>query len=416
MDAPTEHQVARRQQNAAVVVQVVTLVLQLIHRHNERQIARHILEEERVRPGIPTTLYDPSRGLSEVNNILNYDEQYCRSTTRLHQEVLKALVEKLRDYGLEDTAHGRIRIEEKVIMFLDYCAHKKTYREMRRVYQHSFKTFTRHIKAVALALTRLYKDTIVGKPNTTTVHESILESDRMRYFRGCVGALDGSHVPFRAHRVDMGPWRNRKGWHSQNVLYACDLDMNIVFTQPGYKGSANDGEVLKRAIRNGLNVPTTHYFLGDGGYSKKHRMVLVPYQKTRYHLREIQDARQRPETKEELFNLRHAVMRNVIERLIGVMKKRWRVLRDGPEIGFTPAIQSLFVYALAAVHNFALEHGQTVEEDEEFLGTGGDTDNPGDEDEDDTGVQGGALANNTMVTFRDRIAEQMWEDYQNRTM
>lgn len=176
----------------------------------------------------------------------------------------------------------------------------------------------------------MFKDQIRGKPDTTQVP---LELDgRYRYFKGCVGALDGGHIPVRVSKMDAAPWRNRKGFHSQNVLFACDFDTFIVFIQPGYEGSAHDGTILRKAAQNGFQVPTgTHYYLADGGYSKKDRRVLVPYQKTRYHLREIADAQRRPATKEELFNLRHARLRNVIERVIGILKKRWRILRDGPE-------------------------------------------------------------------------------------
>lgn len=142
-------------------------------------------------------------------------------------------------------------------------------------------------------------------------------------------------------------------------------------------------------------------------------MLLVPYQKTRYHLREITDAQRWPSTKEELFNLRHARLRNCIERLIGIQKRRWRILRDGPEMGFDVIQQCLFAWALAGVHNFACEHGQTVEDDERYLPPGeppvlGEVD-----DESGTGVTvDGGLNNLGMVTFRDKIAQRMWDEYQ----
>lgn len=138
------------------------------------------------------------------------------------------------------------------------------------------------------------------------------------------------------------------------------ISTSTYFT-PYFEVSAHDDTVLRRSTEKGLLIPPTHYCLGDGGYSKEHRMVLVSYQRTRYHLREIADARRRPSTKEELFNLRHTRLRNIIERLIGIMKKRWQILREGPEMGFDIVTQGLFVYALGAVHNFALTEGQTIQ-------------------------------------------------------
>ncbi|KAG6147853.1 hypothetical protein E4U11_000808 [Claviceps purpurea] len=109
------------------------------------------------------------------------------------------------------------------------------------------------------------------------------------------------------------------------------------------------------------------------------------------------------------------------------MKKRWRILRDGPEQGFTMHQQSLFVYALAAVHNFCLQHGQTLEQDEDMLqgedgGEDGDGDGVGDGDGDgdggggveETGVEGGVMPEDAgMVRFRDRLAKNMWEEFIN---
>lgn len=186
-------------------------------------------------------------------------------------------------------------------------------------------------------------------------------------------------------------------------------------------GQANDNTVLRRAVENGLTIPPTHYYLADGGYSKKNRLVLVPFQRTRYHLREIGAVQRRPQTKEELFNLRHSSLRNVIERLNGVLKKRWRVLRDGPEEGVSVAKHSLLVYAISAVHDFINQHGQSEAEDASILASLSeqseiDAANTGDEYDHDTaagGVEDGSLDNNAMVRFRDALALRMWQDYRN---
>ncbi|KAG6098832.1 hypothetical protein E4U30_007522 [Claviceps sp. LM220 group G6] len=105
------------------------------------------------------------------------------------------------------------------------------------------------------------------------------------------------------------------------------------------------------------------------------------------------------------------------------MKKRWRILRDGPEQGFTMHQQSLFVYALAAVHNFCLQHGQTLEQDEDMLqgedgGEDGDGDGYGDGNGgggvEETGVEGGVMPEDAgMVRFRDRLAKNTWEEFIN---
>lgn len=59
----------------------------------------------------------------------------------------------------------------------------------------------------------------------------------------------------------------------------------------------------------------------------------------------------RPRNPRELFNLRHAQLRNVIERIIGILKKSYRIFRCvSPE--FNKTTQTKLVPALAALHNF----------------------------------------------------------------
>ena len=57
-----------------------------------------------------------------------------------------------------------------------------------------------------------------------------------------------------------------------------------------------------------------------------------------------------PRTPEELFNLRHASARNVIERIFGILKRRFRILYLPPE--YDMSVQSRIPAALAALHNF----------------------------------------------------------------
>lgn len=65
----------------------------------------------------------------------------------------------------------------------------------------------------------------------------------------------------------------------------------------------------------------------------------------------------RPANKEELFNLRHAQARNVIERIFGVLKKHWDILNRAPQ--YDMDIQACIPARLGAVHNFIMDHDKT---------------------------------------------------------
>jgi hypothetical protein len=118
----------------------------------------------------------------------------------------------------------------------------------------------------------------------------------------------------------------------------------------------------------------------------------------------------RPANKEELFNLRHAQARNVIERIFGVLKRRFRILLIGPE--YSVKFQAKIPSALCAIHNFIHRHdpkeGELPGGDPEHSNVGS---NAGDE-----GVQQMNYAEHgvpeEVTARRDRIAQAMWESYQ----
>ncbi|CAL9025904.1 unnamed protein product [Prunus brigantina] len=115
-------------------------------------------------------------------------------------------------------------------------------------------------------------------------------------------------------------YRNRYGNISQNVLAACNFDLEFMYVLSGWEGWAHDSKVLSDALsrRNGLKVPQGHG--------------------------------RDPENEIELFNLRHTSLRNVIERIFGIFKSRFTIFKSGPSFLFKT--QAELVLACAALHNF----------------------------------------------------------------
>ena len=52
------------------------------------------------------------------------------------------------------------------------------------------------------------------------------------YFKDCLGAVDGTHIPISLTNCTKPLWQNRKGYTSQNVLAICNFD--IYFTNVLY--------------------------------------------------------------------------------------------------------------------------------------------------------------------------------------
>ena len=96
------------------------------------------------------------------------------------------------------------------------------------------------------------------------------------WFKDCIGAIDGTHIPMHVPEVLRAAYRNRKGDISQNVLAATTMDMKFVYVLPGWEGSAADSRVYDDARASDFNIPKARYYLADAGYANCDAL-LVPY-------------------------------------------------------------------------------------------------------------------------------------------
>ena len=89
--------------------------------------------------------------------------------------------------------------------------------------------------------------------------------------------------------------------------------------------------------------------------------VLTPYRGVRYHLKEFDPTLgNRPQNREELFNLRHAQLRNIIERSFGLLKERFQLLSRPIDMADGHEIWKV-VYSCVAMHNFIRIEGASVD-------------------------------------------------------
>ncbi|KAL1196027.1 hypothetical protein V5N11_030091 [Cardamine amara subsp. amara] len=93
------------------------------------------------------------------------------------------------------------------------------------------------------------------------------------YFKDCVGAIDGTHILAMIARKDTASYRNRKGQLSQNVLAACNFDLEFIYVLSGWEGSAHDAKVLNDALTrntNQLKVPEEESGVDERGDDENH--------------------------------------------------------------------------------------------------------------------------------------------------
>lgn len=105
------------------------------------------------------------------------------------------------------------------------------------------------------------------------------------YFKDALGALDGSHIHISPPACEHSSYRNRKGFISQNCLFACSFDLQFIFTYTGWEGSATDAIVYEHSLSDGFTIPEGKYYLADAGFPSSDQL-LIPYRAIRYHLAE----------------------------------------------------------------------------------------------------------------------------------
>jgi hypothetical protein len=158
-------------------------------------------------------------------------------------------------------------------------------------------------------------------------------------------------------------------------------------------------------MSKGFKVPPGKFYLVDGGYPNT-ESFLAPYRGVRYHLKEFGIGYVRPQNPKELFNHRHTQLRNHVERTLGVVNKRFPILKLATF--HTLENQVKIPVAAAIFHNLI----QALNGDEEWLDHQPDNINPtqfvalpsGDQINDPGTAEGNAL--------RDSIAQEMWAQYQ----
>ena len=230
---------------------------------------------------------------------------------------------------------------------------------------------------------------------------------RFKHFEGAIGAVDGTLIKFKNPKyMEPHSWWCRKGFNATNAMVVCDSQMQIMSFSFGFEGSAHDQRVM---LESGLlnKIPAGCFLLGDAGYALQAAKILSPYRNTRYHVGEVGPRRAR--TREELFNFRPSSRRIVVERCIGRLKGKWKILEDG--IVATLPRMKLIGFACACLHNFLLLENDAnyiipaVEEQNEEM------EDDGDDAEEEMQEMANAVPWASHADWRNYIANCMWDEF-----
>jgi hypothetical protein len=351
--------------------------------------------------------------------------RFFREEMRMERPVFDSLCQAFRKGGyLSDSRF--VSVEQQVHMFTYMVTNSAVTRVTASRFQHSGETVNRYFNKVLNALDDMSSKYITLPTETepsrdvSTPIEITSNPKFYLYFKDCIGAIDGSLIPVRitGDNVPAAAYRCRKGFMAQNILAVCSFDLTFQYVLAGWEGSANDSKVLEDALTKGFTMPTTgnKYYLADAGYGLTPHF-LTPYRGVRYHLKEFAQGKQRPENAKELFNLRHASLRNAVERIFGVLKKRFPVLKTQCEYKLETQVR--LVKALCCLHNYIRMHSldgldqffdlalDEMDLENERLDYGSN----GLSDQGRTIRPATRSERDLASKARDKIADQMWRDY-----
>ncbi|XP_042023279.1 uncharacterized protein LOC121770595 [Salvia splendens] len=336
-----------------------------------------------------------------LNRLKGVSDIACFDNLRMDRNTFGRLCFLLRQTG--ELVDGKyVKIEEQVAMFLSVLAHHKKNRIVKFDFLRSGFTVSKYVNAVLRAVLRLHRSFLV-------VPDPVAEDcndNRWKWFKGCLGALDGTHINLQVLNADKPRYRSRKGQICTNTLAVCDRRMRFVYVLTGWEGSAGDSRVLRDALSRdkGLRVPKGNYYLCDNGYANCEGF-LTPYKGVRYHLKEWGPATEAPKNPHEIFNMYHTRARNVIERAFAVLKMRWGILRSA---SFYPVgVQTNIILACFLLHNFIRSEMESdpIEMAVAHEGEGNE------EDVQDGDFVAGVEPSQVWTNARDAMAASMWDAY-----
>ncbi|KAJ6881744.1 hypothetical protein NC651_028371 [Populus alba x Populus x berolinensis] len=287
-------------------------------------------------------------GTKFVDEVLSGQSDRCLENFRMDKQAFYKLCDILHSKGLLRHTN-RIKIEEQLAIFLFIIGHNLRTRAVQELFRYSGETISRHFNNVLNAIMAISLDFF--QPPGSDIPPEILEDPRFYpYFKDCVGAVDRIHIPVMVGIDEQGPFRNKNGLLSQNVLAACSFDLRFHYVLAGWEGSASDLRVLNSALtrRNKLQVPEGKYYLVDNKYTNMPGFI-APYNGISCHLNEYSGGYP-PRDSRELFNQRHAVLRNTTDRSFGALKSRFPILMSAPPYPLQTQVK--LVVAACALHNY----------------------------------------------------------------
>ncbi|KAG8370064.1 hypothetical protein BUALT_Bualt14G0078800 [Buddleja alternifolia] len=309
--------------------------------------------------------------IEHLENLVELNDVDCLDNLRMPRGPFTKLCYLVKNVGgLTDSKY--VTVKEKVALFLFILAHHKKMRIVLYDFKRSMQTVSKYFHEVLAAFLKLHTMFLV----TPIPIGDDCTNLRWKFFKGCLGALDGTYIKVKVNESDKGRYRTRNGDIAVNVMVVCDINQNFIYLLTGWEGSAADCRVLRDAINrpHGLKVPHGNYYLCDNGYANGDGF-LTPYKGVWYHLDEW-----------------------------GLLKQRWAVLHS--QTFYSIQTQNRIIMACALLHNFIRLEMQVDPLEDEL-------DNLDSDNEKDNGVEyiDDVQSTPAWTNYREELATKMFYEW-----
>ncbi|XP_041994846.1 uncharacterized protein LOC121745125 [Salvia splendens] len=162
--------------------------------------------------------------LKYLDRLIHVTDVDCIANLRMDRNTFGKLCRILTAEG--GLSPGKcLGIEEQVEIFLGVLAHHNKNRVVRFSFFRSGSTVSHYIDKVLGAVLSLHR-VLLSKPKP--VADDCIDH-RWKWFKGCLGALDGTHINVLVGNSDKPRYRTRKGSIATNTLAVCDRNMQFVY-------------------------------------------------------------------------------------------------------------------------------------------------------------------------------------------
>lgn len=321
------------------------------------------------------------RNLRDASDPLSVPENIFRGIFRLSRELAHQLIIIVSPH-LREITRPQIAIPEqlKILTCLHFLSQGDYQKSVAQdfLFPMSQSSVSRCITDVTSVINNQMNELIKFPTSEQELNnEKMLFIDEFNGFPGIIGALDCTHIAIHSPPVEDPnfpaiAFLNRKGFYSLNVQIICNAKLKILAINARYPGSVHDSAIWTTSIihhqlrQQYERGDRSTWLIGDAGYA------LQPWLMT-----PIGNNDQRNSAR--AYNVTHRRCRNVIERLNGNLKSRFRCLLRHRVLHYGPAEAARIINTCAILHNFCKQLGDDLHPDE-YVNENIDANEQGDDD------------------------------------